>query len=112
MEQYLYVELARYYQLRSTRYPNAQGALPELSELKIHTLYVKDLPLQEPALPLGMASEDMQLAAVAMPRYVSRTGWGNPDGERAPNAPPRYRTATHLVIHHTADSTSLGRHPN
>src|SRR3712207_4826335 len=38
---------------------------------------------------------------------MSRTAWGNPQGEEAPDAPPRFRTATHLVVHHTAQSNTL-----
>ncbi|GIV96557.1 MAG: N-acetylmuramoyl-L-alanine amidase [Herpetosiphonaceae bacterium] len=41
-----------------------------------------------------------------MPAVCSRTCWGSPDGEGS-RATPVYYRATHLVVHHTADSNSL-----
>jgi hypothetical protein len=37
---------------------------------------------------------------------VSRTGWGSPDGQGS-RAQPSYYPVNHLVVHHTADSSTL-----
>ncbi len=33
---------------------------------------------------------------------ISRTGWGCPDGQNAPQWSPQYTTVTHFIVHHTA----------
>lgn len=33
---------------------------------------------------------------------ISRTGWGCPDGQNAPQWSPQYTTITHFIVHHTA----------
>ncbi len=109
-----YVELARFYQVRTTAQPGTDGTQPALTDLEVHTLFVKDLPVTEVQTTLAdAAANGATTNALARPAYVSRTAWGNPQGEEAPDAPPEFRTATHLIVHHTADANSLGSgHPN
>ncbi len=59
-----------------------------------------------PAFPV--AEPPAALTAVSRPPVVSRTAWGNPQGQSSPQAPPAYYPVRHLVIHHTADSNTLG----
>jgi hypothetical protein len=109
-----YVDLARFYQVRTTTQPGTDGTPPALTDLDVHTLFVQDLPVAEAPMTLGdAAANGATTNALPRPAYLSRTAWGNPDGEDAPDAPPEFRTATHLVVHHTADANSLGsREPN
>jgi len=41
-----------------------------------------------------------------LPGYVSRTGWGCPDGQNPSCNPPGYTTVTHLFVHHSAGSNN------
>jgi hypothetical protein len=109
-----YVDLARFYQIRTTAHGGTDGTQPTLTDLDVHTLFVPDLPVAEPHTTLAdIAASGATTNALPRPAYVSRTAWGNPNGEDAPDAPPEFRTATHLVVHHTADANSLGtREPN
>ncbi|NJN65285.1 MAG: hypothetical protein HC884_00520 [Chloroflexaceae bacterium] len=53
------------------------------------------------------SSEGVSLASVAKPPVVSRTAWGCPDGQ-ASRVGVAYYSVNHLVVHHTAESNTLG----
>ncbi len=101
----IYTGPARFYQLRVTRVAGPDGTLPNFSNVEVHTV---DPSIVGTATAKPASDGAVSAMGVARPGYVSRTGWGNPQGESAPNAPPAYYTANHLVVHHTADSNSLG----
>jgi hypothetical protein len=42
------------------------------------------------------------LPAQQLGEVVSRSAWGNPDGEQSPNWEPEHYPVTHVVLHHTA----------
>lgn len=95
---------ANFYQIRMTLTPSGTGQRPTLSSLQVHTV---DARLPQGILPQPSGGGSATANGIERPAYVSRTSWGNPQGESAPNAPPAYYTANHLVVHHTADSNSL-----
>jgi hypothetical protein len=101
----LYTGAARFYQVRVTRVAGPGGVLPDFSNVQVHTV---DPSISSIATPNPTNDGAVSAMGVARPAYISRTGWGNPQGESAPNAPPAYYTVNHLVVHHTADSNSLG----
>ncbi|HEX6288161.1 MAG TPA: N-acetylmuramoyl-L-alanine amidase [Herpetosiphonaceae bacterium] len=101
----IYTDVARFYQLRITRTPGSDGALPTFGAIQVHTV---DARIDSAALAVPTSDGAVSPMGIARPAYISRTGWGNPQGEYAPNAPPAYYTANHLVVHHTADSNTLG----
>ncbi|HEY0603754.1 MAG TPA: N-acetylmuramoyl-L-alanine amidase [Herpetosiphonaceae bacterium] len=101
----VYTGLAEFYQLRITSTPGTDGSMPGFSNVQVHTV---DSRLVNMAVPQPQSDGVVSPMGVARPAYISRTGWGNPQGEAAPNAPPAYYTANHLVVHHTADSNNLG----
>ncbi len=47
-----------------------------------------------------------ELAQVGKPSVISRTAWGNPDGQGS-RVRPVYYPVSHMVVHHTADANSL-----
>jgi hypothetical protein len=91
--------LARFWQVRVEYTPAPDGALPELRRIDVNTVDASG-PAAPAAPPIGT------LAALAKPPVVSRTAWGNPDGQGS-RAAPAYYPVNHLVVHHTADSNSL-----
>jgi hypothetical protein len=98
----LYTGEARLYQFRATLSPGADGTYPDLRNLEASTV---DTRISAPPGPLTQPEGDVSAAAVPMPAYKSRTAWGNPQGESAPGVTGAFatpRTATHLIIHHTA----------
>jgi hypothetical protein len=101
----IYTDVARFYQLRITRVPGTDGTtLPTFSSIQVHTVDVRNAQAHAPQPASDGA---MSAMGVARPSFVSRTAWGCPQGEAAPDAPPAYYTANHLVVHHTADSNNL-----
>lgn len=95
--------LATWYQLRIELSPGADGTLPQLHGIAVHSVDSR-IPGGKQPLPDG---GERSANSVGRPAFVSRTAWGNPQGEGAPQAPPAYYTANHLVVHHTADSNTL-----
>jgi len=96
--------LAAWYQLRIELVAGTGGAQPKLHNLAVHTV---DSRMPGGKQPAADVPAERVAGSVGRPAFVSRTAWGNPQGEGAPNAPPAYYTAKHLVVHHTADSNSL-----
>jgi hypothetical protein len=101
----IYTDVARFYQLRISSEPGTDGSMPAFSNIEVHSV---DTRLASAKAPQPQSDDAVSAMGVARPSYVSRTAWGNPQGESAPNAPPAYYTANHLVVHHTADPNSLG----
>jgi hypothetical protein len=91
--------LARFWQLRGDLTPAPNGVLPELRRIEVNTV--------DATGPAPQAGGELRSAgAVAKPAVVSRTGWGSPDGQGS-RAQPSYYPVNHLVVHHTADSSTL-----
>jgi hypothetical protein len=97
----MYAHAARLYQLRVTLRRLPDGTMPQLRNLQVHTVDADETaPAPEITRSISRA------ATVAQPAYVSRTSWGSPDGEGS-RVKINRRPVTHLVVHHTADSSSL-----
>ncbi len=96
--------VATWYQLRLELSPGAGGAFPALSGFAVHTV---DSRMPGGKQPAPDVAPKVVAGSISRPAFVSRTGWGNPQGEGAPAAPPAYYEAKTLVVHHTADSNSL-----
>lgn len=92
----------RFWQVRVQVAPNGAGAWPELRRIEVHSVDARFGPAEPAAQPEATAN----LASTGRPAVVSRTAWGNPDGQGS-RARPAYRTVTHMVVHHTAESNSL-----
>lgn len=95
-------EGARFWQVRATLLPAPDGALPTLRQINVFTVDARFGPPE----PTPDSFADGAAGLLARPPVVSRTAWGSPDGQGS-RVPPAYRTVTHLVVHHTADSNSL-----
>nr|WP_255603125.1 N-acetylmuramoyl-L-alanine amidase [Oscillochloris sp. ZM17-4] len=91
-------EGARFWQARASFSPAPDGRMPALRSIEVNTVDGRF----GPANPAPTASLD----ALGKPGVVSRTAWGNPDGQGSRAAPVFY-PVNHIVIHHTADSNSL-----
>jgi hypothetical protein len=89
---------ARFWQVRGQFTPAPSGELPVLRRVDVNTV---DTQAFAPAQQAPANS-----AALARPGVVSRSAWGCPDGQGSRVAPD-YRSVTHMVVHHTADSNSL-----
>jgi hypothetical protein len=101
----IFAGTARFYQLKMTLLPNRRGDEPSFRGVQIHTVDTR-IPDEGPPELTGGGNDVSATGAVGQPGYVSRTSWGSPDGEGSRVAIAR-RPVTHLIIHHTADSTSL-----
>jgi hypothetical protein len=100
----IYAGPSRFYQVRALLTASPDGILPTIENVQVHTVDARDaVVVSEQPIRSGMVSS----SSIARPAYVSRTAWGNPQGESALNAPPSYYTANHLIVHHTADSNTL-----
>lgn len=98
-------EGARHWQVRARLAPAPDGAAPALRQVNVYTVDARYGPA-DPA-PDSRAEPAAAISALpARPPVVSRTAWGSPDGQGSRVA-PKYRTARHMVVHHTADSNSL-----
>ncbi len=91
--------LARFWQLRGDLIAAPDGTLPELRRIEVNTV--------DATGPAPQAGGALRTAgAIAKPGVVSRTSWGSPDGEGS-RAKPSYYPVNHMVVHHTADSSTL-----
>jgi hypothetical protein len=93
----------RFWQVRAES-PADSASVPELRRIDVNTTdarFGSDDPLPEYDLNGG------SLATIGKPPVVSRTAWGNPDGQGS-RAPIVHYPVKHLVLHHTAGSNSLG----
>jgi len=91
--------LARFWQLRGDLIPAPDGTLPELRRIDVNTV--------DATGPAPQAGGELRInGTLAQPAVVSRTGWGSPDGQGS-RARPSYYPVNHLVVHHTADSSTL-----
>ncbi|MEO7909220.1 MAG: N-acetylmuramoyl-L-alanine amidase [Roseiflexaceae bacterium] len=91
--------IARFWQLRGDFTPSPDGTLPELRRIEVNTV---DATGPTPQANAGLRAAGAQ----AKPAVVSRSGWGSPDGQGS-RARPSYYPVNHLVVHHTADSSTL-----
>jgi len=105
--------IARFWQIRTTTLPAPDGTQPVLRQIDVHTVETatgptNPTPDQITPEALTSKSEPAVLASngPSRPAVVSRTAWGSPDGQGSRVA-PRYYAVNHLVVHHTADSSSL-----
>jgi len=88
----------RFWQVRASFTPAPDGRMPSLRRIDVNTVDARfgpENPAPEPAL-----------RASDKPAVISRTAWGNPDGQGSRVAPDIY-PVNHIVVHHTADSNSL-----
>jgi hypothetical protein len=94
--------LAQYWQVRGVLIAAPDGALPEIRRIEVNTLDATRGPaVAEADLPF-----DSMEKAAGKPAVVSRTAWGNPEGQGSSRV-PAYRRVTHLVVHHTAEANPL-----
>jgi N-acetylmuramoyl-L-alanine amidase len=108
---------ARFWQVRATTTAAPDGATPVIRQIDVHTVDAASGPTNPapdqitPTSKAGPSLTNARLAA-SRPSVVSRTAWGSPDGQGS-RAAPRYSATTHMVVHHTADSSALyPREPN
>ncbi len=89
----------RFWQVRATIQPDEDGDLPELHHIDVNTVDGRFGPDKKPV-------PDASLAEVGKPLVVSRTAWGNPDGQGS-RVSPAYYPVSHMVVHHSADPNSF-----
>ena len=91
--------LARFWQLRGDLIPAPDGTFPELRRIEVNTI--------DTTGPAAQAGGELRTSGtLAKPAVVSRVGWGSPDGEGS-RVKPSYYPVNHMVVHHTADSSTL-----
>lgn len=78
------------------------GASPELSQLVLVFNDTSAGPSDSEIAGQSMrvASSDAVCPA-EKPAIVSRTNWGNPEGQNSPRRLPRYAPVTHVIVHQT-----------
>ena len=89
----------RFWQVRASFTPAPDGRVPVLRRIDVNTVDARFGPENPVPGP--------SLGAIDKPAVISRTAWGNPDGQGSRVAPVYY-PVNHMVVHHTADSNSLG----
>jgi len=91
--------MARFWQLRGDFTPTPAGTLPDLRRIEVNTVDVTG--------PIPQAKATLHTTgALAKPVVVSRSSWGSPDGQGS-RVQPSYYPVNHMVVHHTADSSTL-----
>jgi hypothetical protein len=104
-------EGARYWQVRADLPPDEAGQPSVLRRIQVDTVdgrYSESQATAPAATPeaLPVTQESAQLTNVSKPAFVSRTGWGSPDGQGS-RVSPSYRNVTHMVVHHTAGGSTF-----
>ena len=94
----------RFWQVRAQFTPTLDGQVPALRQVEVNTV---DARFGSATPSATTTVVNGQLATVAKPAVVSRTSWGNPDGQGSRVRPDHY-PVNHMVIHHTADANVLG----
>ncbi|MEN9935397.1 MAG: hypothetical protein RLZZ387_1976 [Chloroflexota bacterium] len=94
--------MAHLYQVRAVVTPSPEGGLPELRRVEVNTVDA----LSGPDIPADMPRLSATEKLAGKPAVVSRTQWGSPDGQSS-RATVKYAATTHIVVHHTADSSTL-----
>ncbi len=89
---------ARFWQVRATITPDDDGTAPELRSITVNTVDGRYAKTDQKELDLAQNSID--LASLDKPPFITRTGWGNPDGQWS-RVPPAYYPARHIIVHHT-----------
>lgn len=95
-------EGARFWQVRAHISASAEGERPVLRRIDVHTVdgrFAEDQPSKA-------RTDSTSLASASKPPVVSRTAWGNPDGQSS-RVSPAYYPVSHMVVHHTADPNSF-----
>lgn len=92
----------RYVQSRITLVTSRANAGPTFHELTY--TFIDGGVTSNPPRPQVMMQGTP--ADIPKPLMVSRNEWGSPQGESSPKWKPRYKRATHIVVHHTATSNS------
>ena len=93
---------ARLWQVRAAFVAAPDGALPQLRRIEVNTV---DAARFAPAQAGAPAMADATTAS-AKPAVVSRTAWGAGDGQGS-RVPPDYYPVNHLIVHNTADRSTL-----
>jgi len=57
--------------------------------------------------PVLIADTEITRNGYPKPPVVSRTAWGNPQGQSSPNWQPTYTEVSHIFVHHTATSNGM-----
>jgi hypothetical protein len=110
-------EGATFWQVRAFLTPGEDGQQPSLRRIEVNTVDGRysetqaTVPSDAPSImatapALSAAPNNAQLATLSKPAFVSRTGWGSPDGQGS-RVPPAYRNVTHMVVHHTAGGNTF-----
>lgn len=82
-------ENQQFIQLELQLHADADDPAPWLADLEL--LLINRSAIRTQAMPADHAGQ-----------IVSRSAWGNPDGEQSPNWEPEHYPVTHVILHHTA----------
>ncbi|NJL33202.1 MAG: hypothetical protein HC893_04285 [Chloroflexaceae bacterium] len=80
--------------------PTASGDEAILHTVEVNTVDGRYAADQAPTFP------EASLAGLAKPPVVSRTAWGNPDGQGS-RVSPAYYPVNHVIVHHTVDPNTF-----
>ena len=84
--------------------------LDEMKKLEPQKQRQFDEELKFPSLnklyQIDSIDHDLTMLQFPRPPFISRTGWGCPEGQLSPRWPPVRNAVTHLIIHHTVNSNT------
>lgn len=99
--------VAQFWQVRAFYTSAPDGAAPALSKIDVNTVDTRLSPQQSAVQSEAFARAGQSRASgISKPAVVSRSAWGSPDGQSS-RATPAYYAVNHMVVHHTADSSTL-----
>ena len=89
-------------QVRVTLRGTFAGTSPDLNQLVLVFNDTSDGPSDGEIAGQSMrAASTDNVCPAEKPAIVSRTAWGNPDGQNSPHRPPQYAPVTHVIVHQT-----------
>jgi len=91
---------ARFWQVRGDFASAPDGSRATLERIEVNSVDAGRAVARSAGADLSTS------AAVAKPPVVSRTAWGNPQGQGS-QATPAYYPVNHITVHHTADASTL-----
>jgi hypothetical protein len=98
----------RYVQYRIILQRGISGISPLVSQFRLNFISPGSTPPD--VLEQIKKAKPQGYLLYPMPNYISRTGWGCPEGQRSdlldPKWMPQITNVTHLIIHHTATSNN------
>ncbi len=100
-------------QFRLTLYSDQAGNSPTLRTISLIFNDTSSGPTDEiVAARIANLAAPAGICPAPRPAIVSRTDWGNPDGQNSPRRPPAYQAVSHVIIHQAETPNALPPYQN